>query len=406
MSPDAAIAEFLTGLGQRPLAVAVSGGGDSTALLHLLAGKADLAAITINHGLRPEAAAEAAGVAADCVRLGVPHQVLDWRWDGTGNLSDAARRGRIALIAQWALARGIADVVLGHTADDQAETFLMRLARGSGVDGLSAMSDQRLAQGVMWHRPVLGIRRAALRDWLKAQGLAWVDDPTNDDAAYLRVRARAALAALAPLGITVETLFDAAKLQAMASAALWQVAAEAARKIARVDGGDVVFDRAGMIALPLETQLRLLAHAVMCVSSAIYRPRLSALAQVHAALVIGRKRTLGGCLLTGNRQVLRVAREWQAVAAVRCGAGEVWDLRWQLVGPDSNGLHIAALGEAGLAVVPDWRGQGVPRTSLIASPAVWHGADLVAAPLAGMANGWCAELAQGADSFFTTLLSH
>lgn len=388
------------------MVAAVSGGGDSMALLHLLAGKADLAAVTINHGLRPEAADEAAAVAAACAALGVPHQVLDWRWDGTGNLSAAARRGRIALIAEWAVARGVADVVLGHTAEDQAETFLMRLARGSGVDGLSAMSDHRLAQGVMWHRPLLGIRRAALRDWLQARGVAWLDDPTNDDTAYQRVRARAALAALEPLGISVETLNDAAGLQAMASGALRQMAADAARGMARIDGGDVLFDPAAMVRLPYETQLRLLAHAVMSVSSAIYRPRLTALAQVHADLVIGRKRTLGGCLLTGNRQVLRVAREWQAVKAVRCGADAVWDRRWRLEGPQTNGLQIAALGAQGLAVVPDWRATGVPRSTLLASPAVWRGADLVAAPLAGQGNGWRAELAQGQDSFFTTLLSH
>ena len=405
-SPEAAIADFLNRLAGRPLAVAVSGGGDSMALLHLLAGKAELAVVTINHGLRPEAAAEAAAVAAACARLGVPHETLQWRWDGTGNLSDAARRGRMALIAGWALARGVGDVALGHTADDQAETFLLRLARGSGVDGLSAMSDARMALGLVWHRPLLGIRREALRDWLTAQGVAWFDDPTNDDTAYQRVRARAALVALEPLGISVETLNHAAALQAMASGALRQVAADAARRMARIDGGDVLFDPAAMVRLPDETQLRLLAHAVMFVSSAIYRPRLQSLADVHADLVIGRKRTLGGCLLTGGRTGLRVTREWQAVKAVRCDAGQVWDRRWRLEGPQTNGLQIAALGAVGLAAVPDWRATGVPRATLLASPAVWQGGDLVAAPLAGQGNGWRAELAQGPDSFFTSLLSH
>ena len=405
-SPDEAVADFLNGLAGRPLVVAVSGGGDSMALLHLLAGKADLAAVTVNHGLRPEAGAEAVAVAASCAGLGVPHQVLHWRWDGLGNLSDAARRGRMALIGGWAVARGAGDVALGHTADDQAETFLMRLARGSGVDGLSAMSEARMAQGVMWHRPLLAIRRQALRDWLTARGVAWFDDPTNDDAAYLRVRARAALLALQPLGISVETLGKAADLQAMASTALWRLAADAARRMARIDGGDVLFDRAAMMALPCETQLRLLAHAVMFVSSAIYRPRLQSLAAIHAGLVIGQQRTLGGCLVTAGRIGLRVTREWQAVQAMRCGTDAVWDRRWQLQGPQTKGLQIAALGTTGLAALPDWRDTGVPRSTLLASPAVWRGDDLVAAPLAGWANGWQADLTQGTDQFFTSLLSH
>ena len=130
------------------LGVAVSGGSESTALLihlHDWAGPRGVAlhAVTIDHGLRPEAAAEAAGVAALCARLAVPHDTLPWRWDGRGNLPDAARRGRQALISDWAAARGIADVALGHTADDQAETLLMRLGRGSGVDGLAAMRPLR-----------------------------------------------------------------------------------------------------------------------------------------------------------------------------------------------------------------------------------------------------------------------
>ncbi|MCB2123065.1 MAG: tRNA lysidine(34) synthetase TilS, partial [Rhodobacteraceae bacterium] len=123
------------------LGVAVSGGSDSTALLCLLAdlrgtGGPDLAAVTVDHGLRPEAAGEARSVAALCARLGVSHTICRWDgWDGTGNLPDQARRARQNLIAGWASGLGIGAVALAHTRDDQAETVLLRLARGSGVDG-------------------------------------------------------------------------------------------------------------------------------------------------------------------------------------------------------------------------------------------------------------------------------
>ncbi len=122
--------------------VAVSGGGDSTALLIIAvrwAGERGrgIAAATVDHGLRAESAAEAAGVAAHCARLGIPHQILragNLR-DAGGNLSAAAREARFALLGDWARAQGLSAVLLGHTMDDQAETVMMRLARGSGAEG-------------------------------------------------------------------------------------------------------------------------------------------------------------------------------------------------------------------------------------------------------------------------------
>ena len=131
------------GLPPGPVAVAVSGGGDSVALLLLLqeTGARPLAAVTVDHGLRPESAAEAAAVAALCSARGIAHTLLRWEEPaGAGNLQARAREARRRLIGDWARGRGIGAVALGHTLDDQAETFLLRLARGSGVDGLSGMA--------------------------------------------------------------------------------------------------------------------------------------------------------------------------------------------------------------------------------------------------------------------------
>ena len=181
------------------IGVAVSGGSDSLALLHLLhdwqsAGGPAVRAATVDHGLRAGAAAEAAEVARICAGLGVAHKTLAWRdWDGAGNLPDRARRARYALLAEWARGHGIADIAVGHTEDDLAETFVMRLARGAGVDGLAAMRDRWREAGVTFHRPLLALRRDHLRDLLRARGVAWVEDPTNSDAGYERVRTRAAL---------------------------------------------------------------------------------------------------------------------------------------------------------------------------------------------------------------------
>ncbi|MFV2034995.1 MAG: tRNA lysidine(34) synthetase TilS, partial [Halocynthiibacter sp.] len=172
---------------ERPacIGVAVSGGSDSMALLCLLSQLCErhkahrLSVVTVDHGLRPDAAAEATHVAETCAGLGHQHTVLHWRgWDRSGNLQDRARQARYSLIADWATASGISTVALGHTADDQAENFLIRLARESGVDGLSGMSSRRKIKDVMFLRPMLTATRSELRDFLRDRGIRWVDDPS------------------------------------------------------------------------------------------------------------------------------------------------------------------------------------------------------------------------------------
>ena len=364
-------------------------------------------AVTVDHGLRPEAAAEAAWVGRLCAGLGVPHDTLQWQgWTGAGNLQDQARRARLALIADWAMAAGLGAVALGHTQDDQAETVLMRLARRSGVDGLSAMSDRRRALGMTWLRPLLSVSRDDLRAFLRARGQEWIEDPSNDALRFDRVKARRALTALAPLGLTAAVLAGVADQMRTARSALDHQTEAAARQIARIEGGDVVIDRAGFAGLPAEIRRRLLVGALGWVGSADYGPRAASVQALMTAVAAGRGGTLAGCRVTLRPSTLRVAREWQAVRGMVAAPGQLWDRRWIVTGPESNGLNVKALGEAGLAMVADWRTSGLPRVSLLASPSVWRAGVLISAPLAGSTTGWTADLAGGADGFFLSLLSH
>lgn len=397
------------------LGVAVSGGGDSMALLHLLRDwakrfGATLQAVTVDHGLRPAARAEAAMVAEVCDGLDIAHTTLRWGgWDGTGNLQDQARRARYALMADWALAAGLAAVALGHTADDQAETFLMRLARGAGVDGLSGMARRRRSLGVDWLRPLLGVARSDLRGYLTARRLGWVDDPSNANPRFARVRARQVLAGLEPLGLNAAALRATTLRLAEARDALDLAAQDAARRIATVEAGDVKIERAGFLALPAELRRRLLSHALAWVASAEYRPRHEALAEALGAVADGRDMSLHGCLMTVRKAHLRLTRELQAVKGKTAAPGAIWDRRWRLTAPAdelAEALNIAALGEAGLAACPKWRETGLKRATLLAAPGVWRGADLIASPLAGRPAGWTAELARGESDYFTSLLSH
>ncbi|MEQ8920766.1 MAG: tRNA lysidine(34) synthetase TilS [Roseovarius confluentis] len=386
--------------------VAVSGGSDSMAMLHLLAEEGlPLAVVTVDHGLRPESRAEAEFVRERCAALGVPHSILTWKGaEATGNLQDQARRARYALMETWAGQRGIDVIALGHTLDDQSETFLMRLARGSGIDGLCGMESRRVTQGVTWARPFLTVRRDELRGYLERRDLPWIDDPSNEDDRFDRVKARRAMACLEPLGVTPERLFDVMSNLADVRLDL-DIRAKAAFDAAGEEqGGDVIFRFPAFreAALGPEVLRRSFVAALRWVSGAEYPPRAEALADLVAGLRKDETRTLHGCLATPGRAV-RIAREFNAVKDLRCPTDQMWDGRWKLDGSHAPDLEIRALGEA-VKDCPDWRDTGMPRTSLIASPAVWRGAELVAAPLAGLGNGWTAS-ATGRGSFTQFLLS-
>ncbi|WP_026756411.1 tRNA lysidine(34) synthetase TilS [Sediminimonas qiaohouensis] len=401
------------------LGVAVSGGSDSVALLRMLADWApgagvSLHVVTVDHGLRPESADEARAVAALAAQLGAAHDTLHWRgWDGTGNVQDAARQARYRLIRDWALARGIGQVALGHTGDDQAETVLMALARGAGVDGMAAMPVRRDLDGVTLVRPMLGLRRAALRRWLEARGQDWADDPGNEDPRYDRIKARRALEALAPLGVDAQALARVAGNMAEARAALRAATAEAARDCAAVEAAELRITASALEQLPSEIARRLLIHALHNVGAAPHAPRRDAIARLREAIAQGRRSTLAGCLIAVREGAVHIGREPSAVAGLCAAPGDIWDRRWRVEpSPDADnkdiaGTQVAALGEAGLAQCPDpdaWRKTGLAREAILAAPAVWRGDTLLAAPVAGWANGWRAVPVLDTRSFAAGLL--
>ncbi|GFO83211.1 MAG: hypothetical protein A49_28380 [Methyloceanibacter sp.] len=188
-------------------AVAVSGGPDSLALLALAAAWAHRHerhaphALTVDHGLRAESRAEAELVALVAARLGLPHAILTWRHGPVdAGLQARARAARYDLMAAYCTAHGIPALATAHHLDDQAETFLMRLKRGSGLDGLAAIPEEGSWAGLTLLRPLLDIPKDRLVATAEAAGLPFVADPSNDDARFERGRLRGAMAALAELG--------------------------------------------------------------------------------------------------------------------------------------------------------------------------------------------------------------
>ncbi|MTH99375.1 tRNA lysidine(34) synthetase TilS [Roseibium sp. RKSG952] len=396
----------------RRIGVAVSGGSDSTALLQLLAGIArtegfELCAATVDHGLRAEAADEAVAVSRRSADLGVPHETLKWKgWDGSGNLQDQARRARYRLLAEWAQSHGIAAIALGHTADDQAETVLMRLARSAGVTGLSAMATVRRQDGIDLLRPLLSITRARLRGYLNAAGVTWIEDPSNRDTRFDRIKTREALTGLGNIGITAETLSRVAGNLAQARDALELFAQESARKIAVVESGDVCIDLNGFEALPQEIQRRILVGTFGWITQGGYPPRQSAVDQVVDTLLTRQTVSVGGCLVIPKGNNAWICRELNAVKDQTAHPGTPWDRRWVLNGPSAAETLVRPLGERGISRLDDWRLVGRPRAAILSSPAVWRGDELLSAPLAGYANGWSVELAPHVPDFYASFLSH
>jgi len=258
------------------IVLAVSGGPDSVALMWLmarwrrtLARGPRLVAVTVDHGLRAEAAREARDVKLLARTLDLPHRTMRWSGDKpkTG-LPAAARAARYRLLAQAAQAAGATHILTAHTRDDQAETLLMRLLRGSGIAGLAAMARESARDGVVLARPLLNVPKSRLVATLNKAKVTFADDPTNRDTALTRSRLRTLLPLLAAEGGDARGLARLASRLARANAAVEVLADGAERYLALKDqakrGGPDArdFDAAAFAAMPEEVRLRLLLRAI------------------------------------------------------------------------------------------------------------------------------------------------
>jgi tRNA(Ile)-lysidine synthase len=308
------------------LILAVSGGPDSTALL-LLAARwrkvlkrgPKLIAVTVDHGLRAEARREALAVKRLARSLGVEHRTLRWsgRKPSTG-LQQAARRERYRLLAGAARAASARHVLTAHTLDDQAETVLIRLTRGSGVSGLAAMARIAAVPGgndIALVRPLLELRKAQLLATLRKAGIAYADDPSNRDPRFTRARLRAAMPVLEREGLNAERLALLARRVRRTEAALEAVVDAAVAALAPEpwpDAGPIVFPAVQFGRLPAEVTLRLLGRAIACAGNE-GPVELAKLEALHAELAASSgssrfRRSLAGAVVTRFGDRLSVER--------------------------------------------------------------------------------------------------
>lgn len=385
------------------LAVAVSGGADSMALcLHAdawaraRAGRA--VAITVDHGLRPDSAAEARQVGRWLTARAIGHRVLRWRGPKpVTRVQEVAREARYRLLIEACREEGLLHLLLGHHRDDQAETFLLRLARGSGLDGLAAMAPLVETRGLRLLRPLLAASKARLSATLEAWDQPWLEDPSNRDSAFARVRLRRTLAALVPHGLTARRL-------ALAAAELARVRAALEREVAVLLAAAATVHPAGYCRLDPgllgeaagELAWRALVRVLMCVGGGVYPPRRQRLDRLYAALSageLGAGRTLAGCRILPQRGALLVCREAVAAGAeapLSGGVPTLWDGRFLVRAsgyPRSRRLTVRRLGRAGWTAVarssPEVRERPIPAAVRPTLPAVWDLEGVVAVPYLG-----------------------
>ena len=257
-------------LEERSLLLAVSGGPDSVALMHLAAGWSGrsgraIAVATVDHGLRAESRAEAEAVQAAAAALGFAHHLLEWTGDKpSSRLQERAREARYALLSACARRIGAGAIVTAHHADDQEETILFRLTRGSGVAGLAGMAARTQVHGVALLRPLLGVGKADLVAYGAAVGAAHAIDPSNDNPAFARVRLRGLAKTLDAEGLSRAALLRLGARAAQAEAAL-AVCAAAAAEAALVSrsADETRFESGKLRHLPQELVQRIFAAEIV-----------------------------------------------------------------------------------------------------------------------------------------------
>lgn len=397
------------------LALGVSGGPDSVALLRLVddwrvatGWPGRLVVFTVDHGLRPESAAEAAEVADLCERLGLPHQTLLWDTgrpaSGTGNLQALARQARYELLDHALGAQGLEGLVLAHHRDDQVETFLDRLTRGSGVYGLAGMAsvetDGLVRVPVL--RPLLGVPKSRLLATLRVRGQGWREDPSNSNVAFKRVRLRQLAEELACEGLDTSRILQTARRMGRAAEALdrWVQDLRAAH-VERHLGGPMRLPWAVFTDLPEEVRLRLLGTLLrdlgrhQVTQGRAHPARLSRLEGLDERLRTedGCRSSLGGCVIWRDGAVLRLwpepGRDAAQAPVIRLDALErvTWDNRYRIAAeareddPDAGPLFLGPwhLAPKDGGLMPDadhlraWGG----KAAFGRAPAVWRGGRLL-----------------------------
>lgn len=390
------------------LAVAVSGGADSLALCLLArdwAARRGGAAVglTVDHGLRPESGREARLVGRWLRARGIQHRILRWQGPKPETaLQAAAREARYRLLWDWCRDRGVLHLLLAHHEGDQAETVLLRLERGSGLDGLAGMPAVREGYEARILRPLLAQPKDRLKATLRARGQDWIEDPSNVDLSFARARVRALLPRLAAGGLEPRRVAASAERLGAVRRALDDACGRLlAAAAAPYPAGYLWLEAKPLAEADDEVRRRALLRCLLCVSGAVYGPRQERLRRLAAEIGsgLGKASTLGGCRIVPMGRRLLVCREARGAGErveVEPGMRFLWDGRFDVSIGARRGRRAAArgprpvlarLGSEGwrsvVAQAPDLRSTIVPAPARLALPALWLGREVFEVPHLG-----------------------
>ncbi len=346
-------------------------------------------ALTVDHGLRSESAAEAAHVAQWCKAWGIAHETLRWSPPiERSSLPEKAREGRYALLAEWCKAHHVLHLLTAHTRGDQCETVFFRLARGSHVEGLAAMPLVSDVMGVRLLRPLLHSHKEELALLMRAMGQAWIEDPSNQNTQFSRNHIRVQLAQEAAYPAFSERVTEVAEQFAeVRNALFYNNVSSLTEAISLYPEGYASIDAGVFAGLSAEAQLRVLGALIPTLKGDYHPPRSEALLRLLEGIGAMRKCSLAGLAFTPSKGMVHVVREPASLPcplAVSHGWQGVWDGRFavRFVGAGTD-LSIRALGSAGLAQISESVRLASHRRvlpALRALPALWHLDELVAAP--------------------------
>ncbi|WCR57757.1 tRNA lysidine(34) synthetase TilS [Wolbachia endosymbiont of Ctenocephalides felis wCfeJ] len=351
------------------VAVAVSGGIDSITLLHLMVSWAKKrqyplpVALTVNHGLRPEAKEEAEFVTNYAKELGIKESfILNWEKQNIkGNVQLQARKARYSLLTEWCKNNDIKYLFIAHHKNDQAETFLLRLERGSGIDGLSSMDYKSLFNGIYILRPLLSFSRSEVEEYANLHQLRWIEDKSNQNLKYRRTLHRNLFKASDNQEVLTERICLTALHMKRATKALMHYTRLAFNECVNIhDLGYIEIKLGEFYKLPEEIALRLLLYSIMLISSKYYKPRYNSLIAIFNKILqkdINVNCMLSECKIRKCRKSILVIRESSKIQEVPVSLplnGSIeWDNRFSCTIPGNQ--------ECSVTIAPLKKTQKIPK---------------------------------------------
>lgn len=407
------------------IAIAVSGGADSMALT-LLANEwakknnCKITALTVNHAIRKESKSEAEQVSKWLQQKNIEHHILKWQGGNkTSNIQSNARDARYRLMTDFCKSNNIPNLLVAHNKEDQAENVLLRLMRGSGVDGLCGMKNKTNIGKIDIYRPLLNTAKAELRKFIKQQKQQWIEDPSNKDDKYARSRVRKFIESNDDSRLLINRLIDTAENITRSKSYIDEKIADDFAYVSQImPEGYAILDADALCNLHIEAQYKILSKLIKNIGGSYYKPRFEKIITLHKNILNGTDATLGGCNVFKSKKKndsgkIYITREVSSIPCpldVKSNSEIIWDERFccNIGNLGIDNLRVGALGKEGFAQIckenPSLKKIKLPKQVIYSIPALKTLEKTLSAPHIGYYND--KKLKDGFRSIFLFYSSH